>query len=573
MLLRRPPAVQLTITRLRKVKCDETRPVCRRCVKASRVCEGYGVWGQDRVKQSNVSAGSLLATSIARKPLPTTTRTNIPGGSSSRIFGSHKAVLSDQQIGQLIDHGQRIDESLSVIRPSSGLSACSRETSLLDWYVNVASRKLSGTFCSKFWAILVPQTCQQEPVVFYSVLALASAHRARSMQRDASQQLADTRWTLETYTRAIGNLRKHLKRGDAHSSLISYIACIVLACLEIVQDRCDTAMLHLSGGREFINQFASTSHNIQNDATWLVVGVLRQFSLQASQMNLQRGSWLQEPANLSSEFTTTWKTVEQAREHLDSIQIRIQQMHARMVANDATAFHEAGLDEQREGLRADLRSWLRMYAASQFETDPLLPQQSRGATIVLRMCYQKAVISTELCRLPYLEGRCDDHTARFMCIIDDAVKMFHAVRAVHEYPGPQFPGDPTGAVMDIGWIPATYFVASKCRVREIRLRAIKLLESTQHTEGMWNARICANVARQVWWLEEGFELSCEPDECQLSQALHLSGLTQPVVPESKRVSNITLLYSSENVKTSYLRRLSAFHGDIVVHENIMRVHE
>lgn len=31
--------------RIRKVKCDEGRPACERCVTTGRVCDGYGIWG------------------------------------------------------------------------------------------------------------------------------------------------------------------------------------------------------------------------------------------------------------------------------------------------------------------------------------------------------------------------------------------------------------------------------------------------------------------------------------------------------------------------------------------------
>src|SRR5206468_3020953 len=31
--------------RTRKVKCDEGRPACLRCVTTGRVCDGYGLWG------------------------------------------------------------------------------------------------------------------------------------------------------------------------------------------------------------------------------------------------------------------------------------------------------------------------------------------------------------------------------------------------------------------------------------------------------------------------------------------------------------------------------------------------
>src|ERR1700761_9327607 len=31
--------------KIRRVRCGEERPACRRCVATGRVCDGYGIWG------------------------------------------------------------------------------------------------------------------------------------------------------------------------------------------------------------------------------------------------------------------------------------------------------------------------------------------------------------------------------------------------------------------------------------------------------------------------------------------------------------------------------------------------
>lgn len=52
-------------------------------------------------------------------------------------------------------------------------------------------------------------------------------------------------------------------------------------------------------------------------------------------------------------------------------------------------------------------------------------------------------------------------------------------------------------------MPLLYLIAIKCRIHRIRGQGVKLLESSSHREGMWDAKTIACVARKFIAAEGG----------------------------------------------------------------------
>lgn len=57
--------------------------------------------------------------------------------------------------------------------------------------------------------------------------------------------------------------------------------------------------------------------------------------------------------------------------------------------------------------------------------------------------------------------------------------------------------------MEIGILPALFFLSAKCRDPEVRRRAIDIMQSNHIQEGIWNSEMAAKVAKRVIALEEG----------------------------------------------------------------------
>jgi hypothetical protein len=54
---------------------------------------------------------------------------------------------------------------------------------------------------------------------------------------------------------------------------------------------------------------------------------------------------------------------------------------------------------------------------------------------------------------------------------------------------------------DLGLVPVLYYVAMNCRVIEIRLQALEMLEATPRREGMWNSRVASLIIRRAMAFE------------------------------------------------------------------------
>ena len=149
--------------RTRKVKCDETKPACRRCLSTDRVCEGYGVWG---------GGGNTYA---QRYPIRFADRGVMPELSITRV-------------------------QLTPLRDVY-------EKQHLDWFICNSAKKFPGIFGSDFWHSLVFPATTAEPAVLHAVIALGSAHRNRPKDFHKFKSTLDEDFTIRQYSRtALGIL-------------------------------------------------------------------------------------------------------------------------------------------------------------------------------------------------------------------------------------------------------------------------------------------------------------------------------------------------------------------------------
>lgn len=137
--------------RIRKVKCDEEKPHCLRCIKTGRKCDGY--------RQTPASSPEPLSLS----PAPGFTTT-----AERRAF---------------------------------------------DFYRSRTSKILSGPFDTGFWGGLVIKMSASEPAVRHAILAISSLHEAVDSRGRKGRHL-DTRFAFREYGKAITSLRNWAQRDE-----------------------------------------------------------------------------------------------------------------------------------------------------------------------------------------------------------------------------------------------------------------------------------------------------------------------------------------------------------------------
>jgi hypothetical protein len=131
----------------------------------------------------------------------------------------------------------------------------------------------------------------------------------------------------------------------------------------------------------------------------------------------------------------------------------------------------------------------------------------------------------------------DLHTQDFSNMLAQAVELFRQSTQLMSAPpgnnGQQTPN--LSFTLDMGHIPPLYYVALKCREPRLRRRAIELLMSMPHKEGVWDGEVAAYVARQVMEMEEGGE-SYVNGHAKVEPA----GVSS-VVPGERRINHVTVL--------------------------------
>ncbi|KAM5346189.1 hypothetical protein ACJ41O_009194 [Fusarium nematophilum] len=175
--------------KIRKVKCDEAKPHCLRCLKTGRKCDGY--------RQSPNSSPEPSSLSPA------------PG------FESQEAVRA------------------------------------FDFYRTRTSKILSGAVADTgFWAGVVVKMSASEPAVRHAMLAIASLHEAVDAKSRRGRRL-DTRFAFREYGNAIASLRNWAQRDEP--SAVPLLVCVLFICIEFLADRDTAAQMHICQGRKILS--------------------------------------------------------------------------------------------------------------------------------------------------------------------------------------------------------------------------------------------------------------------------------------------------------------------------------
>ncbi|KAI1845853.1 hypothetical protein JX266_007940 [Neoarthrinium moseri] len=501
----------------RKVKCDEGRPACKRCVTTGRVCDGYGIWG---------------------------------GG------GNHYADRSDKRQSSLV---------LQPKTPAPLGPGTVDQEHRFEWFLCRTTLKLPGGFVSGFWKVLVLQASLAEPAVLHAALALSAAHQNEPYKGirdrgDASVILdPEERFVLTHYTKAISHLQPHLAVTEKSSLRVALITCLLFTCTEFLRGHYVSGISHLHNGIKVLEtfKFAPKSTGTTPPPSWN----FSDYWIVETFARLYIGSCLfgqSFPGHcpVIPDWTVgfpdvMFHNIGQARHSLDWLleETLVLEQQAR---NTRTAFsdedlHLVDFTERKEHVKSNFESWKRTYeiASANFDTQDtfLDPLAHKLLQAYYPMVEIMAARCTESCELNY-----DAHVGGFLAILARALANFkigrsHALAKALNEQGMSL----SRSISDMGSIPSLYYVALKCRVRRIRHHALKLLALCSHKEGIWDAKIVTKVAREVVRIEEdGFYqnhmLSDDFDDYSLPTE---EEIVLPTLPESQRVNHVQVTFPDD----------------------------
>lgn len=175
--------------RIRKVKCDEARPHCLRCVRTGRKCDGYRT-SPNSSPEPLISSPSL-----------------IPGFETPHELHSY------------------------------------------DFYRARSARALSGHVDAGFWGGLVLKLSVTEPAVRHAMLAISSLHECVEVKSNYGREL-DKGFAFREYGKAIRSLRHWAQRDEP--SALPLLVCILFICIEFLAHHDAAAQMHICQGRKIL---------------------------------------------------------------------------------------------------------------------------------------------------------------------------------------------------------------------------------------------------------------------------------------------------------------------------------
>ena len=505
--------------RIRKVKCDEGRPACHRCKSTGRVCDGYGIWG---------------------------------GGES---FYSHQQCVTGLKDSRVVSQPPT---SVSV------LASGTEEKGYFEWFKCRTAIKLPGSFVSRFWDTLLFQASLDEPAVLHAVLALSSVHKRGAFNANGQTKTDDgpneqEQFTLKHYVKAISHLQPHFSIKDRASFRVALITCVTFVCLEFLRGHFKTAQIHLQNGLKILGEVQMLSNGndgilrskpcLESTDDWIVEA----FSRLHLQVELFKHAYQhpclvlqaagpETPTQVFHSINEAWQ---QMGRLLNKVFHLTHQGRQQAVCECESLRSPLLLLENQQHIRIELARWLEIYEAFKKALQGHRAAQEERGYQLLYTYHTMASIMADTCLRPSDESAFDFHTNQYVLLIRQLADLW--IMASTTSPVQALPGDMSRSVVDMGWIPPLYYAAVKCRVHRIRLQAIRLLESTSHREGIWDAKTAACVARKVMEMEESdfYKDVNTADDFSLPSSPRPQDLSLPTLPESYRIRDVEVVLSGD----------------------------
>ncbi|KIW80389.1 hypothetical protein Z517_07004 [Fonsecaea pedrosoi CBS 271.37] len=485
--------------KIRKVKCDELRPACRRCLGTGRKCDGYG-----RNVDSHASRPAAAATSS----------------------GNLRRLISTTA------HNHAEPEELRCFE------------FFMEKVVPNCTRMVDGAF----WHQIIPQLSRSDPVIWYAVNSLACLIRhpqfsptwtlpGRKILQPAVTD--EHRRALRWYNQSIAKLQERISNENVSSTTttITFVSCILYICIECVHDdpveaaalyRRAVAMIGPVSDHHQRGHSSTTRREVTLEET--VRALLRHMAI--SQGLPVKRSAATAAADAGGrpvvavdgpERHYQFSTLQDAR---DELYVLMSEAHEFIVHVGEIKIRltkkgwkpSPDLVSWQSCIEANLSKWLSALRHFVSSNPDIVSQQDdieRFALLNVGFSHYYIWVATSL----NMDETVFDHfITTFQAMIEHAR---HAAATRNSGCGrPVF-------VFETRFIPSLFFIACKCRDPVVRRQAVSLLESGPLIENTFKAEPMAKVAKRCIGIEEaGSE----------GGLFHLQAHKTEVPPEGHRIT-------------------------------------
>jgi hypothetical protein len=219
--------------RNRRVKCDETRPQCNKCVRSGRQCDGYPAYKRTVevavpiAPRPGSSTASILSTS-------STSSTSSPPKSKELVEKPLRTVAKPRV--------STVKFLSSTTQRLGGLAFNAQEGQYFQVFQKHTASELSGFFDSEFWTRSVLQESHSEASIRHAVVALGALYKTLEKATESPPGSPDTNsfdtvtnhynFALQQYGKALTRLRESLENQETRSQRTILISIVLFTCFQ-----------------------------------------------------------------------------------------------------------------------------------------------------------------------------------------------------------------------------------------------------------------------------------------------------------------------------------------------------
>jgi hypothetical protein len=462
-----PSKPQSNVPRARRIKCDETKPICIRCQRSGKPCDGYRHSDQasslDTVSQHDaLSLSGLTAKKLIR---------NISFGLQNDVSSQRYSRICLE----VLVHDRY--STFSLNRDAIWIDILTQFSS-----INLAVSTALAAFGAVYDAVVLQRT--------FASLYLASAQ----------------------YSKALTALHKDVAL-QSDGPIPSFLASVILAAAQVLQRHYSNSLTHLKGAFTVLTNTISpriengpkTGHVSTKTTKWDV----KLYSF-AQSLDLQTAWYaLDRPPELPPSFDADVLNQFSGTNFLGCASHILQSLLHQCYHFASLASHykylprsnfptELALEQGR--CIAYLSQWLAK-CDDEFKawSCSFLESNARQTYLILRVQCLSTLIYLSAISSPY-ESTYDTYTTYFQQIIQNAAEVLgNSLSSAPQSPMCHFRVQP-------GLAQALFLTSAKYRNNSQRRKAIELL-SKVGMEGPWDPDILCKVARRAVEIEESRSLS------------------------------------------------------------------
>lgn len=441
------------MSRIRRVKCDETRPApCKRCTAYGVKCDGYPI-----LKAKKPDARSIV--------------------SSSALFPKPEA-----------------DSSLFASRYSKD------DERSFDFFRTETAPMLSCDFDEGFWNRFLLRVSHSDSTVWHSLLALSTLHEQSILYNDKPIRGDRKKYALQHYNQAVTRLRgqmKDQKEDNVQSLDTVLVSCVIFICLETFLGNTEGAIQHLQSGLEIIRswktgeiKFKDTGLNCDlKEIDTNVVPILEHLN----QVTFLYGRLVPPLVYEKTYNEAEMDHFESHQEASSSLRRLLTESQSFAVASANPNANVLAMMKLKHDLLIRFRKWDSM--ANKLTIDPQKAPGTQPPLPVLQIQHKIGLIWVSKA-LQSSETTFDSFYKDF----EDIVIL--AETAITEFEKNDISKKRSDYSFKTQYITPLYVVAIKCRNPNLRRRGLELVKRAPKRKGFWSTDMVTRVAERVIELEE-----------------------------------------------------------------------